>query len=519
MFWAGTGMTTTVGGSLKIGDDGRVHYTYDQLSVVTEASDTGQTVSKYDYGLDQLVSLNNRVEGRSFFHLDALRSTVNLTDGGGSARQSILYDAWGNERERVGTSANKFTFTGYEKDEETSLHYFGARFYDSSVGRFLSADPFLGHDAPVPWAGETRYHRVNSAVLQGYYKTTAKVLRASDATFLERKFAFESLTKDMNKHAERLRQIEQFNASEGLVAVEAQDGTGIQALKRIVPELSIGLQDSQRGSGVTASPTYVDLVPPWLAVLRSDQAGTAQGLNRYAYALSRPLRFTDKWGYYSADVHYGLTKYLALQAGFSESDAETIAQGAERPDQDIRQAVPLGLTNYSLISNKEVKQIARAMVRLWHFPRDPGSDKVVPGSAAARKKIDEATVYGNLNAFGEGLHPFQDSWSHQGKPFFGDFGHATSRRGPGSESDHTHLFPADAMQASRETYLAMVRFLKKNPQYRRGSPEHYRNIESMILGFVKASSKDEKREALDAMGVTMVEEYWEDLSLPEGKDR
>ena len=99
---------------------------------------------KYDYGLDQLVSLNNRPEGRSFFHLDALRSTVNLTDGSGSARQSILYDAWGNERDCVGTSANKFTFTGHEKDEETGLIYAKARFYDPDVGRFLSQDNFLG---------------------------------------------------------------------------------------------------------------------------------------------------------------------------------------------------------------------------------------------------------------------------------------------------------------------------------------------------------------------------------------
>ncbi len=89
---------------LKIGDDGRVHYTYDQLSVITEAGDTNVTVSKYDYGLDQLVSLNNQVEGRSFFHLDVLRSTVSLTDRGGSTRQSILYDAWGNERDRIGTA-------------------------------------------------------------------------------------------------------------------------------------------------------------------------------------------------------------------------------------------------------------------------------------------------------------------------------------------------------------------------------------------------------------------------------
>ncbi len=146
---------------LKIGDEGRVHYTYDQLSVVTEASDTGQTVSKYDYGLDQLVSLNNRVEGRSFFHLDALRSTVNLTDGSGSARQSILYDAWGNERERVGVSANKFTFTGHEKDEETGLIYAKARFYDADIGRFLNQDTYLGDVGTPPSLHRYTYTHAN----------------------------------------------------------------------------------------------------------------------------------------------------------------------------------------------------------------------------------------------------------------------------------------------------------------------------------------------------------------------
>ena len=135
---------------LKIGDDGIRRYTYDQLSVITEADDSDATVSKYDYGLDQLVSLNNRVEGRSFFHLDILRSTVSLTDPSGSARQSILYDAWGNERDRIGASANKFTFTGHELDEETDLIYAKARFYDADIGRFLSQDSYLGEIVNPP---------------------------------------------------------------------------------------------------------------------------------------------------------------------------------------------------------------------------------------------------------------------------------------------------------------------------------------------------------------------------------
>jgi RHS repeat-associated protein len=135
---------------LKIGDDGRRQYTYDQLSVITEADQVNATVSKYDYGMDQLVRLDNRNEGRSFFHLDGLRSTVSLTNAAGGSRQSIFYDAWGNERDRVGSSVNNFTFTGHEKDEETGLIYAKARFYDAEVGRFLSQDSFLGEANAPP---------------------------------------------------------------------------------------------------------------------------------------------------------------------------------------------------------------------------------------------------------------------------------------------------------------------------------------------------------------------------------
>ena len=100
--------------------------------------------------MDQLVRLDNRNEGRSFFHLDGLRSTVSLTDGAGGSRQSIFYDAWGNERDRVGSSANNFTFTGHELDKETGLIYAKARFYDAEVGRFLSQDTVLGDVASPP---------------------------------------------------------------------------------------------------------------------------------------------------------------------------------------------------------------------------------------------------------------------------------------------------------------------------------------------------------------------------------
>jgi RHS repeat-associated protein len=100
--------------------------------------------------MDQLVRLDNQSEGRSFFHLDGLRSTVSLTTDAGDSRQSMFYDAWGNERDRIGTSTNNFTFTGHEKDEETGLIYAKARFYDADVGRFLHQDTELGEGSVPP---------------------------------------------------------------------------------------------------------------------------------------------------------------------------------------------------------------------------------------------------------------------------------------------------------------------------------------------------------------------------------
>ena len=57
-----------------------------------------------------------------------------MTDAAGATQQAILYDVWGNERDRIGASANRFTFTGHEKDEETGLIYAKARFYDPDIG-------------------------------------------------------------------------------------------------------------------------------------------------------------------------------------------------------------------------------------------------------------------------------------------------------------------------------------------------------------------------------------------------
>ncbi|HWR13225.1 MAG TPA: RHS repeat-associated core domain-containing protein [Terriglobales bacterium] len=51
------------------------------------------------------------------------------------------YYPYGGERVIVDNDPNHFKFTGKERDTETGLDYFGARYHVSTVGRFLSPDP------------------------------------------------------------------------------------------------------------------------------------------------------------------------------------------------------------------------------------------------------------------------------------------------------------------------------------------------------------------------------------------
>src|SRR5712692_7728895 len=66
-------------------------------------------------------------------------------------RQAIrenVYDSFGNVTASAGSLTNPFRYTGREWDTETNLQFSRARYYDPSVGRFLSEDPLGFKAAP-----------------------------------------------------------------------------------------------------------------------------------------------------------------------------------------------------------------------------------------------------------------------------------------------------------------------------------------------------------------------------------
>jgi RHS repeat-associated protein len=78
---------------------------------------------------------------RSYYHFDALGSTRAVTQGA-TITESYDFEPWGllmAGRTRAGTT--KEGFTSKERDTETGLDYFGARYYMPAIGRWAAVDP------------------------------------------------------------------------------------------------------------------------------------------------------------------------------------------------------------------------------------------------------------------------------------------------------------------------------------------------------------------------------------------
>lgn len=89
--------------------------------------------------------MRSRRDNREVFHhTDGLGSTRALTDVVGLVTDRYTYDAFGVLLEHQGTFGNAFQFAGEQRDSSTGLDYLRARYYDASLGRFVSADPFAG---------------------------------------------------------------------------------------------------------------------------------------------------------------------------------------------------------------------------------------------------------------------------------------------------------------------------------------------------------------------------------------
>ncbi len=102
-------------------------------------------VSYIFLGGTRIASVNN---GQVlYYHADHLGGTNLLTDDSGTIKELIEYEPYGlfSRHEKYGTAQEvaNFYFTGKQFDSESGLYFFGGRYYNPAIGRFVTADIFV----------------------------------------------------------------------------------------------------------------------------------------------------------------------------------------------------------------------------------------------------------------------------------------------------------------------------------------------------------------------------------------
>jgi RHS repeat-associated protein len=136
-------------------------YWYMTPGIVGESDLTGALKSEYLFFDGERIARRDLPGGSvSYYFSDHLKTASVITDSAGNIKEDEDYYPWGGELQFVNSDSNHYKFTGKERDSETGLDYFGARYYSSPLSRFLTPD-WSSVPVPVPYSDLTNPQTLN----------------------------------------------------------------------------------------------------------------------------------------------------------------------------------------------------------------------------------------------------------------------------------------------------------------------------------------------------------------------
>ena len=103
-------------------------------------SSPDETIKHYFADDHRIATRDN--EGLKFKYSDHLGSATRIANTSGTEIKANWYMPFGADAAETGTAFVKYKYTDKEQDE-TGLYYYGARYYDAELGRFMAADSIL----------------------------------------------------------------------------------------------------------------------------------------------------------------------------------------------------------------------------------------------------------------------------------------------------------------------------------------------------------------------------------------
>src|SRR5215472_3838098 len=130
--------------------------------ILDESDASGNVTNEYVFFGGKRVAMRTVSSGTIDYYEDDMLGSARTMVAAGAT--SVCFDAdflpFGQEVDFTSACGSNYKFEGKERDTETGNDDFGARYYRSALGRWLSAD-WSAVPAPVPYANLTNPQTLN----------------------------------------------------------------------------------------------------------------------------------------------------------------------------------------------------------------------------------------------------------------------------------------------------------------------------------------------------------------------
>jgi RHS repeat-associated protein len=185
----GNRVEKTTGGSNPTG----TIYWYMSPGIVTESDLSGNPKSEYVFFDGERIARKDFPSGSvSYYFSDHLKTASVITDSAGNIKEDEDYYPWGGELQLVNSDSNHYKFTSKERDSETGLDYFGARYYGNWLGRWMSPD-WAAKPETIPYSDLGDPQSLN---LYSYVRNTPTTEFDADGHYQQRARSEEDLERE-----------------------------------------------------------------------------------------------------------------------------------------------------------------------------------------------------------------------------------------------------------------------------------------------------------------------------------